>query len=62
MNVFSLQLTTSNAAFTDNIQAETARILQDLASRLGSGQIDHQDGILFDLNGNNVGQWRFMEK
>ena len=62
--MFTLHISTDNAAFTDAIDpdwfpdeartTELARILREIAADIresGSG------GSAFDINGNNVGEW-----
>ncbi len=55
--MFTLKIKTDNAAFEDEgANNEIARILRALAKRLEDGQDDR--GLLNDLNGNHVGEWR----
>lgn len=59
--MFSLEISTDNAAFDDgNAASEVARILRDCANRIERGEGDwSMDGIVIqlrDINGNVVGQ------
>lgn len=57
--MFTLTITTGNAAF-DDTGAELARILRKLADRLETEVTNrgHADeGGLMDFNGNTVGSW-----
>lgn len=59
--MFTLNISTDNAAFTENPAAEVARILSDVAHYLTAGHggygIRSDDGGMRDLNGNTVGRW-----
>lgn len=52
--MLKVEIKTDNAAFSDNSNAELARILRELAKRIENGE---QHGRLRDLNGNKVGQF-----
>lgn len=57
--MFEVKLSTSNAAFEDESGAfEVARILRALADKLEDG---HRDGIVKDVNGNTVGNFRLND-
>jgi hypothetical protein len=59
---FRLRIDTGNAAFDDdNRYAEVARILRALADRLDD-RPGQTGGLVVDINGNNVGTWRFTQK
>jgi hypothetical protein len=45
---------TGNAAFSENAQWETARILREIAARIEQGNLY---GFATDSNGNTVGEW-----
>lgn len=53
---FTLEFDMENAAFAlPERREEVARILYDIWERvLNRG---HQDGHIFDINGNRIGQW-----
>lgn len=53
--MFKLQFSTDNAAFEgDSKWMEIDTILRAVADRAGDGQTS---GIIWDSNGNRVGQW-----
>lgn len=55
----NIQLTTDNAAFDDNAGNEVARIIRDLAVRIEyDGLKEGDEVVLFDLNGNRVGEFQ----
>ena len=51
---FKLEFNMDNAAFTGYPEGEASRILKEIASRIRDGQTDDP---VFDLNGNNIGEW-----
>lgn len=54
---FQLSIKTDNAAFAaGNRNAETARILAEIAKKINEG---NSSGKARDLNGNTVGAWAF---
>jgi hypothetical protein len=54
--LFTLKFDTKNAAFDDGgTEAETVRILREIAEKIEAG-ID--DGAVYDVNGNRVGDFR----
>jgi hypothetical protein len=56
MASFSLSFNMDNAAFADgNHPDEVARILRDIAARVGEQGDEY--GIIYDYNGNVVGNW-----
>lgn len=58
--MFTVKITTDNAAFESNIPAECARILRELADRLDYDY--EQDGTLRDSNGNTVGNFKLTTR
>jgi len=57
--MFTLKIKTENEAFnypTEGERDEVARILRALATRLEQGS--EVRGLLADLNGNTVGEWK----
>jgi hypothetical protein len=56
--MFKLEFETGNAAFTDNLREECARILRKIADQLESGR---ECGRCMDYNGNAVGDWELTE-
>ena len=53
-----ITIETSNAAFDDNVPAETARVLHELAAKIGNGIGSYLDrGVLIDANGKSCGIW-----
>jgi hypothetical protein len=53
---FTLSFNMDNAAFADgNHPDEVARILRDIAARVGEQGDEY--GIIYDYNGNVVGNW-----
>ena len=56
--MFSLTIDTGNAAFSEDRNAEVARILEETASKLRDGRCQDASDELFlrDLNGNKVGK------
>jgi len=60
MAKLTLEFKTDNAAFTDgNGEAEIARILRTLASRIEDGGRDDMHILVSDLNGNAIGHCYF---
>jgi len=56
--MFHLKIETTNDAFTfDGGGCEVARILRELADEIET-TCERRD-IIFDLNGNRVGEWKF---
>ncbi len=56
MKKLTFKIETTGAAFNENACEEVARILRDLADRVGNyNEDDDQDYPLFDMNGNLVG-------
>ena len=54
-STFKIEFECDNAAFSEYPQAECVRILNDITDKLTyNGQTD---GIIFDVNGNRIGQW-----
>jgi hypothetical protein len=62
--MFTLQFETDNAAFEDDMQAEIARILRQLAGHAEKHMAlearRRVSGYLRDANGNKVGEWEFI--
>ena len=57
--MFTLTIETDNAAFGDGDgRAEVARILRDIADKVGVWQ---SYGRCMDSNGNNVGEWELTK-
>ena len=57
--MFTVTIETDNAAF-DNPGDELARILRKLAERVGDVDGRHDSGKVMDVNGNSIGEWRWM--
>lgn len=57
--VFTLRIKTDNAAFGDEPHYELARILAELASKVGEGATE---GRIRDENGNHVGEFKLTGK
>ena len=55
---FTLTIDCTNAAFEDDPAYEVRRILAKLAIGENGVREDNADGIVRDLNGNRVGEWR----
>lgn len=54
----TIKINTDNDAFTDNMNGETARILETIAKKLNRDEYDVHTGehrALFDSNGNAIG-------
>ena len=51
----TVTIETRNAAFDGRCRSEVARILRDAASKL-SDNVDDPPIVLFDINGNRVGE------
>jgi hypothetical protein len=45
---------TDNAAFSDDKSFETIRILNTVINKIEEGE---NDGKIFDINGNKIGEW-----
>jgi hypothetical protein len=56
--MFTLSIRTNNAAFGDQPEYELARILAELATRVGEGATE---GTIRDESGNTVGAFRLTE-
>lgn len=55
--LFKLEIKkTGSASFATDPELEVARILRDVALKLGGGQ---EEGRCMDGNGNRCGEWRF---
>jgi hypothetical protein len=57
--MFKLKIKTDNEAFTDDKKAEIIRILKDAILKLEQG---NERGILLDVNGNLVGEFRLTNR
>ncbi|MDR9836814.1 MULTISPECIES: hypothetical protein [Herbaspirillum] len=54
----SIKIDMGNAAFENSPSSEVARILRELADKVEDRGVSIGDGIkLYDVNGNNVGQF-----
>lgn len=51
---FSIDIDTDDAAFSDDPEVESARILRDIATRV---EVGYDGGTVHDLNGNSIGTW-----
>ena len=56
MGKHSITIHTDNAAFSDDPNAETARILRHIADQVEQG-VDHIP--VYDINGNRVGTYMY---
>lgn len=64
MTKFVLEFDMGNAAFDpDNMpELEVVRILQDVRSRITSGDAAAGSGMkIHDVNGNSIGRWDFVK-
>ncbi len=59
MSYITITIETDNAAF-DNFETETARILNDLASRVKYGSKGEHIPVM-DINGNTVGSFDHID-
>ncbi len=59
MKKITIEIETENAAFTDNIEFEIARILQDIVIKLDAGWAPVDLPGPYDSNGNCVGKITF---
>lgn len=55
---FSLEIDSNNAAMVEDGAGEVCRILRVIRERIYNGA---RDGILRDVNGNQVGSWAMEE-
>lgn len=56
--MFELTFSMDNEAFADGAwRVEAARILRDLAGRIERGTEEGGSGVLFDVNGNRIGEY-----
>ena len=55
MKQFRVTIACENAAFDDDAVEEVARILYDIADKIG----ENSSGRVRDINGNDVGFWTF---
>lgn len=55
--MLTIQFDTDNAAFGDEPEWETARLLREVATRLETS--NDYEGPIRDANGNTVGTYRF---
>jgi hypothetical protein len=56
--MFTVKIKTDNATFENDVTAEVARILRELADRM-TGASPDEDYPLRDINGNKVGEAKF---
>lgn len=54
---FTLNISSSNAAFVDDPKEEVSRILLDTLKKLEQGYLS---GVCRDINGNLVGDWGLL--
>lgn len=52
-----IEFDSDNAAFEDDAQGETVRILRNIAKKIESGRTGEQ--AVHDINGNRIGEWFF---
>lgn len=57
--MFKLKIKTDNAAFTEDKRGEVIRILKDAILKL---EQENDRGILVDVNGNLVGEFRLTNR
>jgi len=57
--MFKLKIKTDNASFADDKTSEIIRILKDAILKLEQG---NERGILLDVNGNLVGEFRLTNR
>lgn len=57
---FRCEFKTDNAAFDDYPATETACILRDIVRKVEAGEAF--DGVIFDRNGNRIGNWSMDER
>ena len=57
--MFKLKIKTDNEAFTEDKKTEIIRILKDAILKLEQG---NERGILLDVNGNLVGEFRLTNR
>jgi hypothetical protein len=58
--MFTITIETDNAAFQDDPAGELAHILGKVAERVSDVDHRHDAGKVMDVNGNSVGEWRWM--
>lgn len=52
--MFKLEFSTSNAAFSEGADYESARLLREIAEDVESGRLK---GKILDYNGSSIGTW-----
>lgn len=60
--MFHMKMSTKGSAFTEEFAGkneEVARILEEAAMKLREG---NERGIMLDMNGNLVGEWRLTNR
>jgi len=57
--MFTLKIKTDNAAFDGDRDGEVARILRDVADSIKVGA---DLGVIRDINGNNVGEYKYTRE
>jgi len=57
--MFTLKIKTDNAAFDGDRGGEVARILRDVADSIKVGA---DLGVIRDINGNNVGEYKYTRE
>ena len=57
--MFKLKIDTRNAAFEEDASEEIISILQYVRERLAEGRTE---GVLHDINGNRVGEWKLTNR
>jgi hypothetical protein len=59
MTVFKIRIDSEDAAMQDNPRAEVARMLADVRNKIMRGD---DCGIIYDVNGNSVGDFEFEDE
>ena len=57
--MLKIRIETKNAAFKGNLRTETIRCLKDVVDRLYRFQ---REGIILDINGNKVGNFKLTNR
>lgn len=61
--MFTLHISTTNAAFAEDGHSEIARLLRDVADKIAThGVVTNEVHRLRDVNGNAVGHFRLVEE
>lgn len=62
--MFELKIKTSNAAYRDddyNLDSSNYELIRNLKSVIHKLESGYDEGIIMDINGNRVGEWKLED-